>query len=80
MKSGQALKSALFNLFKAIWDKDQKPDTWRNTILVQLYKGSGLRENLSNQRNIHTKMDIPKFFGHIVAEVAKPNIIVNMTL
>ena len=33
----------------------------------------------NNQRNLHTKEDIPKFFGHIVTSAAKPNIIGSMT-
>ena len=79
IKSGQALKAALFNLFKFIWEKEKKPDSWRKTTLIQLYKGRGLREELSNQRYLHTKMEIPKFFGHIVTSIAKPNIIENMS-
>ena len=69
-KGGPSLKSALYNLFKTVWEKEQKPDKWRNTILLQLYKGRGPRGDLNNQRNIHTKQDIPKFFGHIVASAA----------
>ena len=48
-------------------------------MLIQLYKGKGPRENLDNNRNIHTKLDIPKFFGHIVATAAKPNIFKHMS-
>ena len=44
LKSGQAFKSALFNLFKYIWEKEKKPDSWRKTTLIQLFKGQGLRE------------------------------------
>ena len=32
IKSGEALKSALFNLFKYIWEKESKPDSWKKTI------------------------------------------------
>ena len=74
VKSGAALKSALYNLFRVIWDRERKPDSWRNTVIIQLYKGRGPRENLDFQRNIHTKLDVPKFFGHIVATAAKPNL------
>ena len=73
------MKAALYNLFKTVWEKEQKPDKWQNTILLQLYKGRGSRGDLNNQRNIHTKQDIPKFFGHIVASAAKPNLLENMT-
>ena len=50
IKSGEALKSALFNLFIYIWEKESKPDSWKKTVLIQLYKGSGLREELANQK------------------------------
>ena len=79
VKSGSALKSALFNLFRVIWDLERKPESWRNTVLIQLYKGRGPRDNLDFQRNIHTKIDVPKFFGHIVATAAKPNLIGQMS-
>ena len=47
MKSGKSLKSALFKLFQVVWDKEKKPDSWRNTVLIQLYKGSGLRKSIN---------------------------------
>ena len=78
-KCGQSLKAALYNLFKVIWDTERKPDMWRDTILLQLYKGRGPRESLENLRNIHTKMEIPKFFGHIVTSAAKPLLFDNMS-
>jgi hypothetical protein len=34
---------------------------------------------MDNMRNLHTKMDIPKFFGHIVTTAAKPNLFEHMT-
>ena len=79
VKSGHSLKAALFNLFRIIWENEQKPDVWRNTVLIQLYKGRGSFQDLNNQRNIHTKLEIPKFFGHIVATAAKPNMMENMS-
>ena len=47
--------------------------------MLQLYKGRGPRESLENQRNIHTKIDVSKFFGHIVTTAAKLKIFKNMT-
>ena len=79
VKSGQSLKDALYNLFKVIWELEKKPDTWRDTVLIQLYKGVGPRDSVDMYRNIHTKLEIPNFFGHIVATAAKPNIVQNMT-
>ena len=67
VNSGPSLISALFTLFKAVWEQEKKPDLWRNSVLIQLYKGRGSHHDLNMQRNLHTKEEIPKFFGHIVA-------------
>ena len=76
---GQSLRSALYNMFKVIWDTERKPDMWRNTVLLQWYKGHGPRESLEYSRNIHTKLEIPKFFSHIVTTAAKPILFENMS-
>lgn len=73
------MKSALFNLFDKVWTQENEPSQWRNTNIVQIYKGKGSKNELGNQRNIHTKLDVPKFFGHIVIGAAKDKIIKNMT-
>ena len=79
LKSGQALKLAIFNLFRVVWENEKKPDVWRNTVLIQLFKGSGSCQDMNSYRNIHTKLDIPKFFGHIVTTAAKPALMENMS-
>ena len=68
-----------FNLFDKVWTQENEPSQWRNTNIVQIYKGKGSKNELGNQRNIHTKLDVPKFFGHIVIGAAKDKIIKNMT-
>ena len=79
VRSGESFKAALFTLFKVVWDNVRKPDIWRNTVLVQLFKGSGSVQDLNCYRNIHTKIDVPKFFGHIVTTAAKVKMIENMS-
>ena len=79
LKGGKSLKDILFSLFSLIWSSEVKPDQWRKTLIIQLYKGKGERDEFGNQRNIHTKLDIPKFFGHTVMHHAKEIIIKNMT-
>ena len=79
LKSGDSLKAALFTLFKVVWEFEKKPDIWRNSILIQLYKGSGSLQDLNFYRNIHTKEEIPKFFGHIVTTAAKGIMMDNMS-
>jgi hypothetical protein len=48
-----------------VWDSEEKPELWRKTLIIQLFKGIGERNKFSSQRNIHTKLEVPKFFGHI---------------
>ena len=76
---GKDLKLALFKLFNIVWCTEQKPDQWRKTDIVQLYKGKGEKDEFGSQRNIHMKNEIQKFFGHIVMSKAKSLIIENMT-
>ena len=66
LKSGESYRQALFQLFNVIWNKERKPDVWRNTVLLQLFKGRGSFQDVQNYRNIHTKEEVPKLFGHIV--------------
>ena len=56
--AGNEFKKSLFNLFKLIWDKEQKPEQWRLDTLVQIHK-KGSKLNLNNFRFIHMKDDIP---------------------
>ena len=79
LKGGTDLKLALFKLFNTVWCSEQKPDQWRRTEIIQLYKGKGEKDDFGSQRNIHTKNEIPKFFGHIVMSKAKDIIMENMT-
>ena len=76
---GTDLKDALFQLFSTVWETEVRPQQWRHTTIVQLYKGKGDPKLLSNQRNIHTKLDMPKFFGHIVMAQCKGKILNSMT-
>ena len=73
------MKDAIFRLFSVVWNDEEKPDQWRKTLIIQLFKGKGERNEYCNQRNIHTKLEIPKFFGHAVMSQAKEIIIHNMT-
>ena len=65
-------------LYKLVGDKERKPDSWRDSILIQIDKGKKDKADLANKRNIHTKRDIVKFFGHIVTNVLKEKIVENI--
>ena len=75
LKGGQGFKNCLFNLFKQVWTSEKKPQQWRDTILIQLYKGKGNINEFSAQRFIHTKEETPKYFEGIVVDKSKDKII-----
>ena len=79
LEGGASLKNVLYNIMQNVWEREKKPKIWRNTNIVQLYKGKGSVNELSNQRNIHTKSDTRKLFGDIVVTAAKDKIINGMT-
>ena len=79
LKGGNDFNEALYKLYGLVWESEDKPDQWRKTMIIQLFKGKGEKNEFSNQRNIHTKLDIPKKFGHMVMSHAKGKIIANMT-
>ena len=39
LKSGQAFKSCIFNLFKSVWKNESIPNQMRETIIIQTFKG-----------------------------------------
>ena len=80
LKAGHSLLNALFKLFQVVWNKEVKPESWRETVIVQIPKSKDNPiSDLENKRNIHTKPYIPKVFGHIVTNSIKPLIVENLT-
>ena len=71
LKSGEGFKNCIYELFCKIWATENKPEQWRNTIIVQLYKSKGDPSDF----NIHTKEEYPKFFEGIVVDKSKDKII-----
>ena len=41
LKAGEELKQALNKLFKLVWTQEKKPEQWRLTNIIQIYKGRG---------------------------------------
>ena len=78
LKGGKSLKNALFKLYKTVWNEEKKPDSWRDTVIIQLFKGRGLRTDLNNRRHLHTKPEVQKVFSHMVTSVIKPLIVENI--
>ena len=78
-EGGESLKAALFNLCKTAWKSEILPTRWSESRLVQLYKGTGSRQELSNYRFIHLKDEFQKIFGHLVLANAKEKLFRNMS-
>ena len=72
VKAGKSLHNALFKLFNVVWTFQKKPDSWRDSVVIQLDKKKNESTELEKKRHIHTKEQIPKFFGNIVANQIKP--------
>ena len=75
VKGGSSLHNALFRLYEVVWNNEVKPDSWRDSLVIQLEKGKGLRADLNSKRHIHTRPQIPKYFSHILASATKPIIL-----
>ena len=71
--AGNSLKDLLFRLFKSVWKQERRPDPWKSTTIVQLYKGRGVVEDLNNHMNIHMKEDAPKAFDTLRQFLTCPN-------
>ena len=71
VKAGGGYQECLFSLFSDIWESEEKPQQWRNTVIVQIYKGKGDKNDFDFQRNIHTKEEEPKFYEGIVVDKSK---------
>ena len=75
LKSVEGFKNCIFRLFTQVWNQETKPQQWRNTVIIQLYKGKGEICNFDSQRNIHTKEDIPKLFEGLVVDKSKHQLV-----
>ena len=63
-----------------MWESETKPDLWRDTVIVPITKSEKYNKaDITKKRNIHTKSDIAKVFGHIVTDAIKPIVCENMT-
>ena len=76
---GQDLKYSLLRLFNIMKKKQIYPDIFLPSNISSFYKLKGSKDDMSNYRNIHTKVDIPKLFGFMVITLAKVPIIQNMS-
>ena len=77
LKAGQGYRNSIFKLFQQVWKTERKPGQWRNTIIIQLFKGKGEISDYNCQRNLHTKEYVPKCFEGIIVDKSKDKIVAN---
>ena len=75
LKAGNNFKNCLGNLYQKVWTSEEKPQQWRNTTIIQLYKGKGVKEDPDMLRNIHTKDEYSKGFDQIIVNKSKAKMI-----
>ena len=59
VKSGDKYKEAIFEVCRKVIEREEIPEKYDETLLIQLYKGKGMFQDLSNSRFIHTKIWCP---------------------
>ena len=72
VKSGSTFKRLVSKLCLRVLNKEEIPKSFDLTTLIQIYKGKGPRQILSNNRFIHTKSWIPRLCEAMVVERMKP--------
>ena len=60
LKAGKKFKQSVYKLCSRMIDEESFPRSFDKTNLVQIYKGKGPRDVLSNSRFIHTKDWLPR--------------------
>ena len=79
LKGGLSFRKFLFFLCRTVWKSEKIPSMWNKIETIQLYKGNGNFNDLSNYRNIHTKCGSRKVFGEIVTHEIKLKAIDNIS-
>ena len=79
IRGGKSLKKAIFHLFRTVWEREEIPESWNKTTLLQLGKGKGHPRVQKNTRFIHLKEQIPKVFSYMIVNQVKDTVMKNMT-
>jgi hypothetical protein len=77
VKTGNKYKRVVFKMCKRILEKEEIPLRFFLTLLIQLYKGKGSCQDLSNSRFIHIKDWLPRLCESLVVCEMKDDIIDN---
>ena len=49
LRAGKAYHDALYKIFEVVWKNERKPETWRNSVLIQLPKKSKDKADLNSR-------------------------------
>ena len=74
-KAGNNFKSCISQLYQRVWTSENKPQHWRHTKIVHLYKGKGIKEDLDNIKNLHINDEYSKEFDQLVVNKSKTKMI-----
>ena len=75
LRAGNNFRGCISQLYCKIWSKEEKPGQWRNTKVIQLFKGKGKKEDLDMNRNIHMKDEYSKGFDQLIVNKSKKKMI-----
>ena len=79
LKGGKSLIDSLYFLCQSVWSSEEIPDNWKKTKIIQIYKSKGSLNDLSNYRNIHTKVENRKVLGEILTHELKKRVPENLS-
>ena len=79
VNSGNLFQSEVFRLCVRMITEEKFPSSFDKTTLHQIFKGKGLREELGNNRFIHSKEWLPRTCDFLVVEKMKPYIVQGTT-
>ena len=75
VNAGSLFQKEVFRLCVRMINEEKFPPSFDRTTLHQIFKGKGLREELSNNRFIHSKEWLPRTCDFLVVEKIKPFIV-----
>ena len=76
-KAGTLYKQAIYKLCKRMLREEDFPDSFHETILHQLWKRKGSRQDLGNHRYIHMKEYLPRLCKALTVYIMKDDILEN---
>ena len=78
LKAGNSLIDALFRLFQLVWRKEDIPDIWQNSLLLEKMKKPN-KTSLDNIRFLHLKPEVPKLFSQMIFSSIKDKLFASMS-